>query len=80
MLSINPEMLPRLDELETDLQARRQRAIDEGWHGEVEGLDLTLKFLRSKRTQGRRTAAMGRMDLGMPTLPRQRAGYGRPAR
>lgn len=37
MLSINPKMLPRLDELEEDLLARRQRAIDESWHGEVEG-------------------------------------------
>jgi hypothetical protein len=27
MLSINPRMLPRLDELEADLRARRQRAI-----------------------------------------------------
>jgi hypothetical protein len=28
MLSINPKMLPRLDELEEDLLGRRQRAID----------------------------------------------------
>ncbi|MGW1757598.1 hypothetical protein [Streptomyces mirabilis] len=31
MLSINPKMLPRLDELEEDLLARRKRAIKEGW-------------------------------------------------
>ncbi len=43
MLSINPEMPPRLDELEADLLVHRQRAIDEGWRGEVEGLDLTLR-------------------------------------
>ncbi|MFF4054089.1 recombinase [Streptomyces chartreusis] len=75
MLSINPKMLPRLDELETDLLARRQRAIDEGWRGEVEGLDLALRFLRSKRAQALRAAATGRVDLGMPTLSRSRPGH-----
>jgi hypothetical protein len=70
MLSINPKMLPRLDELETDLLARRQRAIDEGWRGEVDGLEPTLRFLRSKCAQAHRTAAMSRVDLGLPTLSR----------
>ncbi|MCP2365806.1 site-specific recombinase XerD [Nonomuraea thailandensis] len=67
MLSINPKMLPRLEEMEHDLLARRQRAIEEEWHGEVEGLDLTLKFLRSKRLQAQRAAASGPVSLGMPT-------------
>ncbi|WP_309484560.1 tyrosine-type recombinase/integrase [Streptomyces himalayensis] len=70
MLSINPKMLPRLDELEADLLARRQRAIDEGWRGEVDGLDLTLRFLRSKRAQAHRAAATTSVDLGMPIRPR----------
>jgi hypothetical protein len=39
MLSVNPKMLPRLDELEADLTAGRERAVTEGWRGEVEGLD-----------------------------------------
>jgi hypothetical protein len=42
MLSINPKMLPRLEELEEDLIARRKRAVAEDWRGEVEGIDLTL--------------------------------------
>jgi hypothetical protein len=71
MLSINPKMLPRLDELEEVLLARRQRAINEGWRGEVEGLELTLTFLRSKRDQARRTAVMGTVSLGMPVMPRR---------
>lgn len=54
MLSINRKMLPRLDELEADLLGRRQRAIDEGWRGEVEGIDLTLRFVASKRAQAHR--------------------------
>jgi hypothetical protein len=35
VLNINPKMLPRLDEIEDDLQARRGRAAREGWLGEV---------------------------------------------
>jgi hypothetical protein len=46
MLAINPKMLPRLDEIEEDLLARRVRAEHEAWQGEVEGIDLTLTFLR----------------------------------
>jgi len=71
MLSMNPVMLPRLDELEDDLLARRQRALDEGWRGEVEGLDLTLTFLRSKREQARRTARTGAVSLGLPAMTRR---------
>jgi hypothetical protein len=72
MLSINPTMLPRLGELEEDLITRRRRAQDEGWEGEIEGLDLTLTFLRSKRAQTQhmmRMGAPGHADLGMPALP-----------
>lgn len=58
MLTINPKMLPRLDELEEDLLGRRERAIDEGWQGEIEGIDLTLTFLHSKRNQAHRAQTM----------------------
>ncbi|WP_251020331.1 hypothetical protein [Streptomyces sp. ISL-98] len=54
MLNINPKMLPRLDEIETDLLARRARAEQEGWLGEIEGIDLTLTFLREKREESQR--------------------------
>lgn len=46
MLRIDPKMLPRLDELQADLLARRDRALNEGWAGEMEGLGLTLTFPR----------------------------------
>ena len=42
-------MILRLDELEADLVARRERAETEGWKGEVDGLELTLGHLRDKR-------------------------------
>jgi hypothetical protein len=64
MLTLNPKMLPRLDELEADLVQRREHATANGWKGEIEGIDLTLTFLRSKRTQTQRA-----VTLGMPTIP-----------
>ncbi|WP_435591890.1 hypothetical protein [Nocardia sp. bgisy118] len=73
MLSVNPKMLPRLDELEQDLIARLRRARDENWRGEIEGLELTLTFLRGKRAQATRMArsGSGQTDIGMPGSPRQ---------
>ncbi len=66
MININPKMLPRLDQIEADLQGRRSRAGQEGWLGEIEGIDLTLTFLRQKRDQARRLARIAPTDLGMP--------------
>ncbi|MGY0065838.1 recombinase [Streptomyces sp. QTS137] len=64
MLHVNPKMLPRLAELETDLLARRARAEIEGWVGEVEGIDLTLTFLRTKRDETQRRAQRPPVHLG----------------
>ncbi|WP_021592273.1 hypothetical protein [Actinomadura welshii] len=69
MININPKMLPRLDEVEADLLTRRARAEAEGWLGEIEGLDLTLTFLRQKRGQTRRLAKVAPLNLGMPGMP-----------
>ena len=69
MLQINPGMLGRLDELEADLLVRRSRAQAEQWRGEIEGIDLTLQFLRQKRTEGRRLAARRIVALGLPRIP-----------
>jgi hypothetical protein len=69
MLSINPKMLPRLDELEADLISRRERAIAEDWRGEIEGIELTLTFLRAKRNQAQRAlhmTAAAPVNLRMP--------------
>ncbi|MFF8918203.1 recombinase [Streptomyces sp. NPDC015032] len=70
MLSINPKMVPRLDELEEDLIARRQPAVQEDWRGEIEGLDLTL--LRGKREQAHRIARSRPVSLGLPVVPHQK--------
>jgi hypothetical protein len=57
-------MLTRLDELEADLVGRRTRAAKEGWLGEIDGIDLTLRFLRQQRHQTRRTARVTAITLG----------------
>jgi hypothetical protein len=44
VLHIDPRMLARLDDLETDLVEREGRAQTKGWLGEIEGIELTLSF------------------------------------
>ncbi|MDH2426433.1 hypothetical protein [Sphaerisporangium sp. TRM90804] len=61
------KMLSRVEELEGDLQQRRDRAVAEGWLGEVKGVELTLRF-RDKQRQARRLSKMTtEVDLVMPT-------------
>jgi hypothetical protein len=75
VLQVDPKMLARLDEIEADLLTRRERAQAEGWRGGIEGLDLTLSFLRNKRAHTQRFTR--RIQLGLPTThqpaPRQGA-------
>jgi len=59
-------MLARLDEIEADLITSRDKAVAEGWHGEIEGLDLTLSFLRDKRAHAQRFTR--RAQLGIPAV------------
>ena len=69
MLHVDPTMLPRLDDIETSLLERRGRAHAENWLGEIEGIDLTLSFLRGKRTEVQRRLKR-HTDLGLPTVSR----------
>jgi len=68
LLNVDPRMLHRLDDIENDLIARRQRAGDEGWQGEIEGIDLTLGFLRGKRTDVKRRLRRSPIS-GSPQVP-----------
>ncbi|MGN7253281.1 hypothetical protein [Arthrobacter sp. SAFR-014] len=61
MLHVEPRMILRLDELEADLIARRDEAENEGWKGEMEGLELTLGYLRDKR--GRALRLQRRVEM-----------------
>jgi hypothetical protein len=68
-LHVNPKMLPRLDELESDLEERRKRATAEGWLGEIEAVDLTLHCLHDKRADALRLTRITRqVHLGMPAV------------
>jgi hypothetical protein len=69
MLQINPKMLTRLDELESDLLHRLKRAHAEQWLGEIEGINLTLTFLRDKREEARRSHRRTPVSLGLPAMP-----------
>jgi hypothetical protein len=58
-------MIGRLDEINTDLIARRELAQTKGWLGELEGIDLTLQFLQDKRADAHR---LGPTNLGIPAI------------
>jgi hypothetical protein len=48
--------------------ARRARAEHEAWLGEVEGIDLTLTFLRDKRAEAHRHQQREPIHLGLPAV------------
>lgn len=68
-LNVNPKMLFRLDELESDLEERKARAASEGWLGEIEGIDRTLQCLSTKRADALRLTRVTRqVNLGIPAI------------
>ncbi|MCX5072691.1 site-specific integrase [Streptomyces sp. NBC_00513] len=67
MLQVNPKMLPRLAEIEKDLLLRRKRAEEEQWLGEIEGIDMTLTFVRTKQADAARLTRRTPVALGIPT-------------
>jgi hypothetical protein len=70
MLRVDPKMLTRLEEIESDLLSRRARAEAEGWLGEIEGINLTIGFLSGKRDEALRLGRTGPIDLGLPIARR----------
>lgn len=74
MLRIDPKMLDRLTEIESDLLQRRARAEAEGWLGEIEGINLTLTFLEGKRSEAQRLGRLPAVNMGMPKAPSPRSG------
>ncbi|MEW2119971.1 recombinase [Streptomyces sp. NPDC005474] len=69
MPQVNPEMLPRLAEIEKDLLLRRKRAEEEQWLGEIEGIDLTLTYVRTNQADAARLTRRTPVALGTPTVP-----------
>lgn len=68
MLQVDPVMIDRLDEINEDLISRRALAETKGWLGELEGIDLTLRFLQEKREDAQRMARLATTDLGIPVV------------
>lgn len=68
LLLVGPVMIGRLDEINTNLIARRELAEAKRWLGELEGIDLTLRFLQDKRADAQQLARLGPTDLGMPAM------------
>ncbi|MFI6422934.1 tyrosine-type recombinase/integrase [Streptomyces sp. NPDC050842] len=66
-LQVNPKMLPRLAEIEKDLILRRKRAEEEQWLGEIERIDMTLTFVRTKQAEAARLTRRTPVNLGIPT-------------
>jgi hypothetical protein len=68
MLQVNPKMLPRLNDWKRIWRPAGKQAETEGWLGEIEGIDLTLQFLREQRKQALKSEQPGRsVDLGIPS-------------
>lgn len=68
MLHVKPDMVSRLDEIHIDLIARRELAHAKGWLGEIEGIELTMQFLKQKRADAQRLGGFGQTMLGIPTI------------
>ncbi|HXH80287.1 tyrosine-type recombinase/integrase [Nocardioides sp.] len=69
MLHVDRKMLPRLDEIERDLLERLDRANESGWAGEIDGIEITLSMLRTKREETlRQQRVTTEVSLGMPSL------------
>ena len=70
-LRLNPRARPRLAEIIASLKDRIQEARDNGWLGEVEGLQASITAARAKLAALDRTArnnAPGATSLGMPSV------------
>ena len=69
MLWPDPDQRPRMVEIRDNLTARIAEAEREGWHGEVEGLRVSLAGAEAKLAQvDRRPGHRGAVDLGLPTI------------
>jgi integrase len=71
MLRVDPQQRGRLIEITQNLQDRIAEARMNGWHGEVQGLQVSLDAARSKLSSLERTIKSnhgGATDLGMPII------------
>lgn len=69
MLWPDPSQRRRLLEIRDNLKARIAEAQREGWHGEAEGLQISLTGAEDKLTQINQRARTQPVDLGIPLIP-----------
>jgi hypothetical protein len=72
MLWPHPAQQPRIGEIRNNLTARISEAEREGWHGEVEGLKISLAGANDKLAQIDRRASRRPVHLGFPAIPSPR--------
>ncbi len=71
MLWPDPAQRPRIAEIRDNLTARIAEAEREGWHGEAEGLQISLAGAQNKLRQlDERARQPATTELGMPDLSR----------
>jgi hypothetical protein len=71
----SPAQRPRIAEIRDNLTARIAEAEREGWHGEAEGLKISLAGAEDKLSQiDRRSAPAGPVSIGMPASARVSEG------
>jgi hypothetical protein len=75
MLQVNPKMLARLADVEQDLLARRKRAKDEQWLGEIDGIDMTLTFHQASRSSTSHPAARRGSGFARPRTQEATASW-----
>ena len=65
----SPAQRPRIAEIHDNLIARIAEAEREGWHGEAEGLKISLAGARDKLAQiDRRSHPAAPVNVGMPAF------------
>lgn len=73
MLRVDPRQRGRLAEIAHNLTERIAEARANGWHGEVEGLQISLTAANTKLA-GLAKITAGHTDLGLPIPPPAVAG------
>lgn len=68
MLRPDPAQQDRLEEILANLHVRLAEAHQHGWHGEIEGLEISIGAADQKLVSMRRSRTS--TDLGMPAIPR----------
>jgi integrase len=69
LLRTDPAQRPRLQAIRGNLLARITEAEREGWHGEADGLKVSLAGAEQKLAQLDDLAARAAIHLGMPAFP-----------